>query len=31
MDVRYMIRDVKESRVLIRDWDLHSMANWGIN
>ena len=26
-----MIRDVKESRVFIRDWDLHTMANWGIN
>ena len=29
MDVRYVIRDMKENSVLIPDWDLHSMANWG--
>ena len=25
----YVIRDMKENSVLIRDLDLHSMANWG--
>ena len=24
MDIRYVIRDMKENRVLIRDWDLSS-------
>ena len=25
MDVRYVIRDLKERRVLIRDWDLYPL------
>ena len=27
MDIRYVIRDMKENRVLIRDWDLSPFKN----
>ena len=30
MDIRYVIRDMKENRVLIRDWDLSSPLKTGL-
>ena len=30
MDIRYVIRDMKENMVLIRDWDLSSPLKTGL-